>query len=61
MELRLALIVSILTVCASVVLGADMKIAVLRDTFPAKAGFANPEKLAWILNQVQDETGWEAA
>jgi len=45
---------SILALCASVVLGADMKIAILRDSFPAKPCFSEPEKLAGILRQTQD-------
>lgn len=52
--MRLILVGWILAACAGAVLGADMKIAILRDTFPEKAGFADPEKLAEILRQAQD-------
>ena len=55
--MRLLLILSILALCASVVWGADMKIAVLRDSFPAKQCFADPVKLADILRQAQDAQG----
>ena len=36
-------------------MGADMKIAILRDSFPVKASFANPDKLAEILRQAQND------
>lgn len=53
-KLRLLLVLSMLVVCESMVMGADMKIAILRDSFPVKASFANPEKLAEILRQAQN-------
>jgi len=34
--------------------GADMKIAILRDSFPAACSHADPEKLARILRQAHD-------
>lgn len=62
--MRLVLVVWMLVACASVVMGAGMKIAVLRDTFPTKTGFADPERLAEILRQApgaQDEVEFVSA
>lgn len=52
---RLLLVLSVMVLCAAAAVGADMKIAILRDSFPAKDSFASPEKLAEILRQAQSD------
>ena len=52
--MRLLLVVVILVLCQAATMGADMKIAILRDSFPVKASFADPDKLAGVLRQAQN-------
>ena len=50
-RLRLLFAILLLVCCQTVLMGADMKIAILRDSFPTKPCFADPAKLAGVLSQ----------
>lgn len=55
------MLILMLVSCGSSVLGAEMKIAVLRDSFPARSGFADPVEVANMLEASGDAVEFVSA